>query len=44
MTGKYRVWTGDSWSTDVSEAKTFASMDQADEYVRANYARVTGQR
>jgi hypothetical protein len=44
MTGKYRVWTGDGWSTDMSAAKTFASMEQADEYVRANYARVTGQR
>jgi len=44
MTAKYRVWTGDGWSTDTAAAKTFSSMDQADEYVRANYARVTGQR
>jgi hypothetical protein len=43
MTGAYRVWTGDVWSTDVSTAKAFGSMDLADEYVRANYARISGQ-
>ncbi|HEY2762233.1 MAG TPA: hypothetical protein VGI75_15850 [Pirellulales bacterium] len=39
--GPYQVWTGSSWSTDLSEAMTFESLDDADDYVRANYARVS---
>ena len=40
----YEVWTGDRWSTLMTEAKTFDTLDDADEYVRAHYALVTGQR
>jgi hypothetical protein len=36
----YQVWTGVRWSTVMAEAKTFKTMDDADEYVRANYALV----
>lgn len=36
----YRVWTGMDWSTNQSEALSFESLDDADEYVRANYSKV----
>ena len=35
-----RVWTGDCWSAVMSDAKIFSTLDAADEYTRANYARV----
>jgi hypothetical protein len=44
MPDAYEVWTGTAWSTSMPEAKTFATLDAADEYVRANYSKVTGQR
>jgi hypothetical protein len=34
------VWTGAQWSKDVEDALRFASLDAADEYVRANMAKV----
>lgn len=37
----YQVWTGSGWSIDVGEAMTFDSLDDADDYVRANYAKVS---
>jgi hypothetical protein len=37
LSDTYLVWTGNHWSADMVEAKTFLDMDQADEYVRANY-------
>jgi hypothetical protein len=37
----YQVWTGATWSTNMAEALSFASMDAADEYVRANFSKVT---
>lgn len=40
--GDYQVWTGDSWSLVKTEAATFNSLDEADEYVKANYRRLTG--
>jgi hypothetical protein len=40
--GDYQVWTGDSWSLVKSEATTFNSLDEADQYVKANYGRLTG--
>ena len=40
----YEVWTGERWSVAMEEAKLFDTLDHADEYVRANYAKVTGQR
>jgi hypothetical protein len=39
----YQVWTGTQWSTDVAEALCFDSLDEADEYVRANYQKVVGK-
>ena len=41
MSDVYEVWTGKSWSPATEEAITFDSLDEADEYVRANYAQVT---
>jgi hypothetical protein len=41
--GSYEVWTGEIWSPVMTEAKTFGTLDDADEYVRANYKKVTGQ-
>ena len=37
------VWTGETWSPEMTEAMTFDTLDAADEYVRANYAKVAGQ-
>ncbi len=37
------VWTGETWSPEMAEALTFDTLDAADEYVRANYAKVAGQ-
>jgi len=36
----YLVWTGDSWSTVMTEAMTFASEEAADEYIKENSSRV----
>ena len=36
----YQVWTGAIWSTHMPDAQEFASLDAADEYVRANYAKL----
>ena len=41
MSEIYQVWTGSDWSVNSAEALSFASLDAADEYVRANYARVS---
>ena len=35
-----RVWTGDGWSAIATEAKIFTTPEAADEYTRANFARV----
>jgi hypothetical protein len=37
------VWTGETWSPDMTEAITFPTLDDADEYVRANFSKVIGQ-
>jgi len=37
----YQVWTGDAWSAEHADAMTFRTMDAADEYVKANYQRLT---
>jgi hypothetical protein len=37
------VWTGAAWSEEVAEAKSFATSDEADDYTRANYARLSGK-
>ncbi len=34
-------WTGNAWSITLSEGKTFDTLDDADEYTRANYARIS---
>jgi hypothetical protein len=36
----YDVWTGSNWSNAREDAIRFASLDEADEYVRANFAKV----
>lgn len=41
--GMYEVWTGMSWTAQMTEAKIFDSEDDADEYIRANFAQVTSQ-
>jgi len=43
LAGDYRVWTGDAWSLVKTDAMTFDSLDDADEYVKANYARLSGR-
>ena len=40
MSGTYLVWTGVSWSSVMTEAKTFDTADAADDYIRANSERV----
>ncbi len=35
-----QVWTGDGWSATITDAAPFTDIDVADEYIRANYARV----
>ena len=40
--GDYQVWTGDSWSLVKIDATTFDTLDVADEYVKANYPRLSG--
>jgi hypothetical protein len=40
--GDYQVWSGDSWSSVKTDATTFDTMDEADEYVKANYHRLSG--
>ena len=42
IAAEYEVWTGSGWSQNRTEAMQFASLDAADEYVRANFGRVTG--
>lgn len=37
----FRVWTNAGWSTEHADAQTFPSLDTADEFVRANYAKVS---
>ncbi len=41
LSDNFQVWTGQCWSPTKDEAITFASLDAADEYVRANFRRVT---
>ena len=40
LTEVYQVWTGVRWSVSREDAVSFASLDAADEYVRANYGQV----
>jgi len=35
-----QVWTGAHWSRNTNTAMRFGSCDAADEYLRANFARV----
>jgi hypothetical protein len=34
------AWTGADWSADLADARTFATLDAAEEYTRANYAQL----
>jgi hypothetical protein len=36
----YQVWTGSQWSSDITQAMLFATLDDADDYVRANYQKL----
>jgi hypothetical protein len=38
----YLVWTGAGWSPTQSDAITFATLDLADDYVKANYKQLSG--
>jgi hypothetical protein len=40
LSGTYLVWTGDSWSSVMTDAQTFETEEAADEYMRANSDRV----
>ena len=40
ISSTYLVWTGDRWSSDMIDAKTFTTQEAADEYIRANSERV----
>jgi hypothetical protein len=42
LTDDYQVWNGTAWSATKSDALSFASLDAADEFVRANIAKMTG--
>jgi hypothetical protein len=43
LTDSLAVWTGAAWSNITTEALMFGTLDDADEYVRANFAKVSGQ-
>jgi len=40
--GDYSVWAGNSWSSQKTDAMTFGTLDEADEYVKANYRLLSG--
>ena len=40
LSGSIAVWTGETWSAVMTEAMTFETLDDADEYVRANFSKV----
>ena len=40
MSSTYLVWTGDSWSSVMTDAKTFETHEAADNYIRVNSDRV----
>jgi len=42
VSDNYEVWTGQGWSVGQADAMTFGTLDEADEYVRANYRRLSG--
>lgn len=39
----FQVWTGAGWSANASEALSFESLDDADDYVRINYITVSNR-
>jgi hypothetical protein len=36
LSDTYLVWTGDSWSSAMTDAETFDTMEAAEDYIRAN--------
>jgi hypothetical protein len=38
----YHIWTGEQWTESRGLGLRFASLEEADEYVRANYAKLRG--
>jgi hypothetical protein len=39
----FAVWTGESWSAVMTDAKTFETLDDADEYVKVNFSNLAGR-
>jgi hypothetical protein len=42
LSSSFQVWAGDAWSLVKTDAMTFDTLDAADEYVKANYRRLSG--
>jgi len=40
LSDTYLVWTGESWSSVMSDALTFDTLEVAEDYIRANAERV----
>ena len=40
LSDTYLVWTGDGWSSDITNAEIFDSTEAAEDYIRANSDRV----
>ena len=40
LSDTYLVWTGDGWSSVITDAEIFDSMEAAEDYIRANSDRV----
>jgi hypothetical protein len=36
----YQVWTGDKWSTTMTDAITFEEIEEVDEYIRRNSGQI----
>ena len=43
VSGSLEVWMRETWLAVMTEAMTFDTLAIADEYVRANFAKITGQ-
>lgn len=40
LSDTYLVWTGDSWSSNMTDAEAFDTMEAAEEYIRSHSERV----
>jgi hypothetical protein len=41
LSDPYQVWTGSAWSSNIEQAVFFDSLDNADNYVRENYPKLS---